>query len=107
MNYTRMELLASPGVVRSASVYDPRRDARLRAADHPLPVPADARRDVDPEPAQPESREPAHEHDQPVRAGRRLREVTVPAGTFDAIAMRVMMSVDDNNPFRFPTSATT
>jgi len=29
--------------------------------------------------------------------------VTVPAGTFNAITMRTMMSVDDNNPFRFPT----
>ena len=31
------------------------------------------------------------------------QSVTTPAGTFNAIVMRTLMSVDDNNPFRFPT----
>ncbi len=29
-------------------------------------------------------------------------KVTVPAGSFDALLMRTLMSVDDNNPFRLP-----
>src|SRR5262249_29860864 len=29
--------------------------------------------------------------------------VTTPGGTFNAIAMRAIMSVDDNNPFNWPT----
>ena len=30
-------------------------------------------------------------------------QVTTPAGTFDAIVMRIIMSVNVNDPFRFPT----
>ncbi len=31
-----------------------------------------------------------------------FEKVTTPAGTFDAVLMRTIMSVDDNNPFRWP-----
>lgn len=31
--------------------------------------------------------------------------VSVPAGSFNAISMRTLMSVDDNNPFRWPVQA--
>ncbi|MCC6870047.1 MAG: hypothetical protein IT522_14610, partial [Burkholderiales bacterium] len=32
-------------------------------------------------------------------------QVTVAAGSFNAITMRTLMSVDDNNPFRWPVQA--
>ncbi len=105
MNYQRMERLLSPGIVKFGSVYDP---AETRQFEPPLmryqfPLTPGATWNQ-----QLRNRDPSTQLVSTV--GRFVRvggyeKVTVPAGTFDAIAMRILMSVDDNNPFRWPTNA--
>jgi hypothetical protein len=105
MNYTRMERLASPGVVLAGAAYDP---VETRQFEPPLiryqfPLtPGESwnqsLRNRDP------STELVSTIGRFVRVGG-WQQVTVPAGTFDTIVMRILMSVDDNNPFRWPTNA--
>ncbi|MCC7215300.1 MAG: hypothetical protein IT517_00915 [Burkholderiales bacterium] len=104
-DYDRMERLVSPGVVRSGAVYDP---VETRQFEEPLiryqfPLTPGASwsqnlRNVDP------ANGLVSTVNRFVRVGG-WQQVSVPAGTFDAIVMRILMSVDDNHPFRFPTNA--
>ena len=104
-DYDRMERLASPGVVRSGAVYDP---VETRHFEPPLiryrfPLTPGATWNQilrNPDPAN----GLVSNVNRFVRVGG-WQQVTVPAGTFDAIVMRILMSVDDNHPFRFPTNA--
>lgn len=103
MNYTRVELWVSPGVVSIGSVYD---DAENRSFESPLvryqfPLTpgADWRQNL-------RNRNPENELMSSVIRYVKVggyQSITTPAGTFNAVAMRTIMSVDDNNPFRFPT----
>lgn len=105
MNYTRVERLVAPGVVAAGSVYDP---AETRIFEEPLVryrfplTPGDSwNQNL-------RNRDPANGLVSTVNRFVRVggwQRVTVPAGTFDAVVMRILMSVDDNNPFRFPTNA--
>jgi hypothetical protein len=100
-----MERLLSPGVVSVGAVYDP---AETRQFEAPLvryqfPLTPGAtwtqnlrNRDT--------SNQLVSTINRFVRVGG-YEKATVPAGTFDAIVMRILMSVDDNNPFRWPTNA--
>ena len=81
-----------------------RGDAAVRAAARPLPVPADARaRRGRRTCATATRRTSSSARSTASSASAAGEKVTVPAGTFDAIVMRILMSVDDNNPFRWPT----
>ncbi len=105
MNYDRMERLVSPGVVSAGAVYDPNETRRFEPPlvryQFPLTPGATWNQNL-------RNFNPANELVSNV--GRFVRvggwqRVAVPAGTFDAIVMRIIMSVDDNNPFRWPTNA--
>lgn len=105
MNYDRMERLVSPGVVSVGAVYDPVETRRfedpLIRYQFPLTPGSSWNQNL-------RNLDPANQLVSTV--GRFVRvggwqQVTVPAGTFDAIVMRILMSVDDNHPFRFPTNA--
>ncbi len=105
VNFERVELLASPGVVKIGAAYDP---AETRTFEPPMqrfqfPLTPNAQwtqnlRNRDP-------------HNQLMSSINRFvrvggfESVSVPAGTFNAITMRTIMSVDDSNPFRWPTDA--
>lgn len=105
VNFERVELLASPGVVKIGSAYDP---AETRTFEPPM--------DRFQFPLTPNTqwsqtlrnRDPGNQLmsviSRFVRVGG-YESVTVPAGTFNAITMRTLMSVDDNNPWRWPTQA--
>lgn len=105
VNFERMELLSSPGVVRIGAVYDPDEtrnfDPPLIRFQFPLTPGAQWSQNV-------RNLNPANQLMSNI--GRTVRvggyeTVTVPAGTFNAITMRSLMSVEDNNPFRWPTEA--
>src|SRR4029079_16319673 len=99
----RVELLSSPGVVQIGAAYDPDETRRFDPAMMRFQFPLT----------------PGTQWSQQLRnfdAGNQLQSnisrfvkvvgyetVTSPAGTFNAITMRTIMQVDDNNPFRFPT----
>ena len=103
VNFERVELLSSPGVVQIGEAFDP---DETRTFDPPMtryqfPLTPDTQwsqnlRNLNP---QNELRSSISRF---VRVGG-YETVTVPAGTFNAITMRTIMSVDDNNPFRWPT----
>jgi len=103
VNFQRVELLSSPGVVQIGAAYDP---DETRTFDPPMtrfqfPLTPGAQwsqhlRNLNPE------NQLQSNISRFVKVGG-YETVTVPAGTFNAITMRTMMSVDDNNPFRFPT----
>jgi len=104
MNYTRVELWQAPGVVSIGSVYD---DAETRNFKSPLiryqfPLTPGASwnqnnlQNLNPE------NQLQSSISRYVKVGG-YSSVATPAGTFNAIEMRTIMSVDDNNPFRYPT----
>ncbi len=103
MNYVRTERLLSPGIVTSGEVYD---NAETRNFTTPLvryqfPLIPDATwtqnlANVDP------ASELTSRINRYVKVGG-YAQVTTAAGTFNAVLMRILMGVDDNNPFRFPT----
>jgi hypothetical protein len=102
MNYSRVELWQAPGVVSIGSVYD---DAETREFRSPLvryqfPLTPGGSWNQNLQNLNPENQLQS-------QIGRYVKvggyeSVSTPAGTFNAIAMRTIMSVDDNNPFRFP-----
>jgi hypothetical protein len=102
VNFERVELLSSPGVVKIGAVYDP---DETRNFDPPM-----TRYQFPLTPATQWSERMRNSNaatqltdrvDRFVRVGG-YETVIVPSGTFNAIAMRTIMSVDENNPFRFP-----
>jgi hypothetical protein len=103
MNYNRVELWQAPGVVVIGSIYD---DAINRSFTSPFiryqfPLaPGSSWRETVKYP------NPANELTSNVQRSVRVggyETVTTPAGTFNALVMRTLMSVDDNNPFNWPT----
>lgn len=103
MNYTRMERLLSPGVVISGEVYD---NTETRGFKTPLvryqfPLTPGATWTQNLANAD-STNELTSQINRYVKVGG-YAQVATPAGTFNAILMRILMGVDDNNPFRFPT----
>ncbi len=104
MNIERMEELVSPGVVSVGAVYDNAETRRFKTPliryQFPLTYGSTWTQYL-------EDFNPANQLvsqiNRFVKVGGYER-VETPAGTFDAIVMRILMSVDDNNPFRFPTN---
>ncbi|MCC6868742.1 MAG: hypothetical protein IT522_07965 [Burkholderiales bacterium] len=102
MNYERVELWSAPGVVVIGAVFDP---AETRNFEPPLiryqfPLTPGASwnqrlRNLDP------ANQLMSNISRFVQVGG-YTTASTPAGTFDAIEMRTIMSVDDNNPFRLP-----
>ena len=103
VNFERVELLASPGVVKSGAAYDP---DETRAFNPPM-----TRFEFPLTPGTQWSQQLRNLNQQNQLQSTLSRFVKVggyetvitPAGTFNAITMRTLMSVDDNNPFRWPT----
>ncbi len=105
VNFERVELLSSPGVVKIGAAYDPdeTREFEPPMVRFQFPLTPDAQwsqnlRNLNP------ANQLRSSIGRTVRVGG-YETVAVPAGTFNAILMRTLMSVDDNNPFRWPTSA--
>lgn len=105
VNFERVELLSSPGVVKAGSAYDPAETRNFEPPmvrfQFPLTPNTDWRQNL-------RNRDPANELMSTVSRFVRVggyETVSVPAGTFNAITMRTLMSVDDNNPFRWPVQA--
>lgn len=103
MNYRRVEHLLAPGIVASGAAYDP---VETRLFTPPL-----VRYQFPLAPGR-SWRQNLHNPDANTQlVSTVLSTVTVggytsvgvPAGTFDALTLRVFMSVDDNDPFRWPT----
>jgi hypothetical protein len=103
MNYNRVELWTAPGVVSIGSVYDDAENRQFKVPmvryQFPLTPGADWRQNL--QNLNPENQLVSN-ISRYVKVGG-YQPVTTPAGTFNAISMRTLMSVDDNNPFRFPT----
>jgi hypothetical protein len=104
MKYQRVEHLLAPGIVTSGEVYD---NVETRNFVEPLvryPFP------LTPGTSSQQSLQnfdPATQLRSNIQ--RRVRvdgyaSVSVPAGTFNALTLRILMVVDDNNPFRYPTN---
>ena len=103
MNYNRVERWQAPGVIVIGSIYDDaiNRDFRepLTRYQFPLTSGGSWRQTVRyPNPAN----QLVSNVERYVRVGG-YETVTTPGGTFNAITMRTIMSVDDNNPFNWPT----
>jgi hypothetical protein len=103
VNFQRVELLSSPGVVKIGAVYDPdeRREFNPPMTRFEFPLTpgttwSQQLRNLNPE------NQLQSNISRFVKTGG-YETVTSPAGTFNAITMRTLMSVDDNNPFRWPT----
>ena len=102
MNYERVELWSAPGVVPIGSVYD---DAETRSFQPSLiryqfPLTPGAGWNQNLTNLNPEN-ELRSTITRYVKVGG-YTSVSTPAGAFNAIEMRTIMTVDDNNPFRFP-----
>ena len=103
MNYNRIELWQAPGVVVIGSIYD---DAINRNFVSPFiryqfPLtPGGSWRQTVRYPI-PDNGLTSNVQSTITVGG--YETVTTPAGTFNALKMRTLMSVDDQNPFRFPT----
>jgi hypothetical protein len=102
MNYERVELWSAPGVVEIGSVFDPAETRNVEPAliRYQFPLTPGASwnqrlRNLD------RATGLTSNISRFVRVGG-YSSVATPAGTFNAIEMRTLMSVDDNNPFRFP-----
>ena len=103
MHYTRMERFTAPGIMTSGALYDP---DETRNFESPVTVfrfpltPGDSwtqnLRNPDPRTGL------VSQINRFVQVGG-WEQVRTPAGTFNAIAMRILMGVDDNHPFRWPT----
>jgi|SoiMethySBSTD1v2_1073268.scaffolds.fasta_scaffold612192_2 hypothetical protein len=104
MNYSRVELWSAPGVVQIGSVYDDTetREFRSPMVRYQFPLTPGASWSQNLYNRNPEN-ELVSNIERYVKVGG-YQTITTPAGTFNAIAMRTLMSVDDNNPFRFPTN---
>jgi hypothetical protein len=103
VNFERVELLSSPGIVKIGAAYDPDETRTFRSPDDAVPVSAHARH---PMVAQLRNRDPANQL--PSNISRFVRvggyeSVTSPAGTSNAITMRTIMQVDDNKPVPLST----
>jgi hypothetical protein len=103
MNYNRVELWQAPGVVVIGSIYDDAVNRNFRTPliryQFPLTPGGSWRQYVqypDPE------NQLVSSVQRDVRVGG-YETVTTPAGTFNAVTMRTLMSVDNNNPFNWPT----
>ncbi len=102
MNYTRMERLRSPGVVISGAVFNPdeTRNFTEPMIRYQFPLTGGTSWNQ-----QLRNLTPANELmswiSRFVRVGG-FEQVSVPAGTFDALTMRIIMTVDENSPFNFP-----
>ena len=103
MNYTRTERLVSPGVVSAGACYDntETRNFRSPMVRYQFPL-ADGETWT-------QNLENLNPQNQLVSTINRYvkvggyEQVSTPAGTFNAVTMRILMSVDDNSPFNFPT----
>ncbi len=102
MNVTRTERLRSPGVVAAGAVFDPTetRDFAPPLERYRFPLTPETSWTQDLRNLNPvnQLRDFINRY---VKVGG-YEKVTVPAGSFDALLMRTLMSVDENNPFRFP-----
>ena len=103
MNYNRVELWTAPGVVSIGSAYDDAETRNFRSPmiryQFPLTPGASWRQtltNINPD------NQLVNNIQRYVQVGG-YASVATPAGTFNAIQMRTIMSVDDNNPFRYPT----
>jgi len=103
MNYNRVELWQAPGVVVIGSIYDDAVNRNFRAPliryQFPLTPGGSWRQYVqypDPE------NQLVSSVQRDVKVGG-YETVSTPGGTFNAITMRTLMSVDNNNPFNWPT----
>jgi len=105
MNYERVELWQAPGIVLIGSIYDNAINREFKAPfiryQFPLTPGTSWRQNV-------QYLNPANQLVSNVSRFVQVggyESVTVPAGTFNALRMRTVMSVDDNNPFNWPTQA--
>jgi len=105
VNFERVELLSSPGVVKIGAAYDPVETRNFEPPmvrfQFPLTPNTDWRQNL-------RNLDPANQLTSTITRFVRVggyETVTVPAGAFNAITMRTLMSVDDNNPFRWPVQA--
>lgn len=103
MNYNRVEQWQAPGVVVVGSIYDDAINRDFRAPlvryQFPLTPNTEWRQSIQyPDPAN----QLVSNVQRYVKVGG-YETVTTPAGTFNAVTMRTLMSVDNNNPFNFPT----
>ncbi len=103
VNFSRVELLRSPGVLLIGSVYDPAETRRFRTplTRYQFPLTPGARwtDTIDNFDDLTQRQDVVNRF---VQVGG-YESVAVPAGTFNAITMRVLMSVNANDPFRWPT----
>ena len=103
MNYKRVELLESPGVLLVGAVYDDAETRRFKTPltryQFPLTSGATWNQNVDNYDELTQRQDTVNRY---VKVGG-YEQVTTPAGTFDAVVMRILMSVNVNDPFRFPT----
>ena len=100
--FQRVELLSSPGIVKIGAAYDPDEtrtfDPPMTRFDFPLAPGAQWSQQL-------RNLNPANELQSAISRFVKVggyETVTTPAGTFNAVTMRTLMSVDDNNPFRWP-----
>lgn len=103
MNYTRTEKLVSPGVVSVGECYDntETRDFRVPMIRYKFPLTDGESWTQNLENLNPQN-QLVSTINRYVKVGG-YEQVSTPAGTFNTVAMRILMSVDDNNPFNFPT----
>jgi uncharacterized protein DUF3108 len=103
MNYRRVELLESPGVLLVGAVYDDAETRRFKTPltryQFPLTSGASWSQNVDNYDELTQREDTVNRY---VKVGG-YEQVSTPAGTFDAVVMRILMSVNYNDPFRFPT----
>lgn len=102
MNFQRVELLASPGIVKIGSAYDPNETRQFEPPmtrfQFPLTPNTQWNQNL-------RNRDPSNQLMSTITRFVRVggyETVTTPAGSFNAITMRTIMTVDDNNPFRWP-----
>lgn len=102
MHYVRTERFTAPGIMTVGAVYDPdeSRNFLSPVTVYRFPLTPQASwtqnlRNLNP------ANELVSDINRNVHVGG-YEQVSTPAGTFNAIAMRILMSVDDNNPFRWP-----
>jgi hypothetical protein len=103
MNYDRVERWQAPGIVVVGSIYDDAFNRDFRAPliryQFPLTPGASWRQNVQyPDP----DNQLVSNVQRYVSVGG-YETVSTPAGTFNAITMRTIMSVDNNSPFNWPT----
>ncbi len=104
VNFQRVEHWLEPGVVASGAAYDPNETRVFTPPmiryQFPLTDNASWRQSL----RNPDAQTGLVSNIQRSVSAGGFQPVTVPAGSFNALAMRTLMVVDDNNPFRFPTN---